>query len=143
MRPVKHLLSSAAVGGIFYLYSNSFFSSSICFLSGVLIDLDHFIDFYLNYKRWPLNLQEFCSNCLEFKFGRLYVFLHSLELIAFVWLLIIILKMNLIWVAVATGITLHIILDIAGNKVEPFSYFLIYRFKKRFEAKLLFKDAAP
>lgn len=141
MRPLKHILSSAAAGGAFYIYSSSIAASFICFLSGVLIDLDHFYDYYLNYKKWPLSLKDFYLSCIEHKFKRAYLLLHSLELVALLWFFIVIFRLNLFWVAVALGVSLHFLLDILGNRAYFFTYSFIYRMQKDFLAKLLFKHA--
>lgn len=141
MKPIKHLLVSISAGGLFYFYSRSVLASFICFLSGVLIDLDHFCDFYLNYNRLSKNLKEFYLTCTELKFDKIYLFFHSLEVIFLFWILIIVGKLNLIWLAVAVGITLHIMLDIIGNNTFQYSYFLIYRLQKGFRTNSLFKDA--
>jgi hypothetical protein len=140
LSPVKHLVASSVSGAIFYLYSKSFWPSLVCFLSGIFIDLDHFCDFYLHYKRFAINLREFYFNCIDLKFDKLYLFLHSWELVLTVWFLIIILKLDLIWIALAVGVTLHTLLDALGNNASSFSYFFIYRMLKGFRAELLFRN---
>ncbi|MDP2939343.1 MAG: hypothetical protein Q8O13_04585 [Candidatus Omnitrophota bacterium] len=141
MRPIKHLVASCATGALFYLYSKSVLASLVCFLSGVFIDLDHVFDFYFHYKRLTLSIKEFYLSCEEYRFDRLFLFFHSLEWILLLWILIAIFKLNLIWVAFALGISLHIVMDMIGNRLFSYAYFFIYRWLKGFRAESLSRDA--
>lgn len=141
MKPVKHLVASSAAAGLFYLYSNSLLASLVCFLSGVFIDLDHLYDYYRNSRRLTFNARDFYYSCIDGRFEKLYLFFHSLELIFLFWILIIIFKLNLIWVAFGVGITLHLIQDIVGNSLFAYSYFLVYRVYKGFRTEFFFKNA--
>ncbi len=142
MKPLNHILASSVAGGLFYLFSKSIVAGFVCFLSGVLIDLDHFFDFCFYSKKITLSLRKFYVSCMELKFNKLYLFFHSLELIILFWFLIIIFKLNLIWVALAVGITCHMFLDIIGNDhLFVRSYFFIYRLSKGFKTEAFLKDA--
>jgi hypothetical protein len=140
LTPLKHVVSSAAAGTAFYLLSHSITASFTCFLSGILIDLDHFFDFYRQYKIWPINLKDFYICCIERRLEKVYLLLHSIELIALFWILIIVFRLNLFWLALAAGMTVHIIFDFLGNRGLLFSYSFLYRLKNGFLFKRLFKE---
>ncbi len=140
MKPINHLIASAVTGGLFYLWSRSFLASGVCFLAGVLIDLDHFCDFFLFHKRSSFNLRKFYASCIEGSLDRLYIFLHSAELIFLLWIAVILGNLNLIWASVAVGVSAHLLLDIVNNNVFPQTYFLIYRLSKGFRAEFFFRD---
>jgi len=121
----------------------------VCLLAGVLIDLDHVVDFYIHKQAKSINPLKFyrdlCDWCLGLKFDFLYIFLHSIELIFLIWLLIWIFNLGIFWIAIAVGFTQHMILDLIFN-IKRFlplrGYFFFYRMKKAFKKEFLLRKAA-
>lgn len=68
---------------------------------------------------------------------KVYLYLHSYELIIFLWLAIYIFKLPDIWTAIAIGMTQHLILDQITNPVNRMGYFISYRIKNRFEKEAI------
>ncbi|MFC1594400.1 hypothetical protein ACFL38_03640 [Candidatus Omnitrophota bacterium] len=138
MKPVPHLIGSAVIGGLFFTFTRSLSSSIACFVAGVLYDLDHFVDYLIHYRKRAKGLKHFYTACVEVEMERSYIVLHSYELIMILWICIVVLQLELVWLAIAIGITQHIMLDQFGNKGAKQKYFLWYRAKKRFQTKDLF-----
>jgi hypothetical protein len=111
----------------------------ICFLAGILIDLDHFFD-YIRDKGWNLNLKHFFNYSYRARYERAYLFLHAYELLLLIGFIIVISNYNILIIAAGTGFAQHLILDHIFNPVKPMAYFLIYRFKNRFSKQCLLKD---
>ena len=101
--------------------------------AGVLLDLDHWLDYFLN-RGIRLNVREMfhllCNNLTP----RVYIFFHSYELGAAIWIAAIVRGGDLLW-GVALGFSLHIILDRWMNPVRPFAFFLLYRIAVKFESR--------
>lgn len=140
MKARYHAVSSVAFGIGFWVVTRDFKASLVCLLSGVLIDLDHLIDFYIHNRiklENPLEAyRRLCDWCLGLKFEVIYIFLHSLELILILWFCVIVFKWGNYGIAVALGFTQHMVLDIVYNRrkfIPPKGYFFLYRMKKGFK----------
>ena len=64
---------------------------------------------------------------------KLYLILHSYEIVIIFWAAIYIFSLGKLWQAIALGLTQHIVLDQLTNPMRPFGYFFTYRFLKRFK----------
>ena len=138
MRPIHHI-SISAVTSIAVAYgTRSWPASLVCFLSGILIDLDHLLDFWLAKKKIILSYQALWSFCGKEKDGRLYLIFHSYEIMAVGWLLYAYLQPSVIWLGLLVGMTVHLICDQIFNDFRAFSYFFIYRIKHRFKKEYIF-----
>lgn len=144
MKPRYHIVSSVVFGVGFLAVFKDFKYAFVCMLAGILIDLDHLVDFYRHNKAELLSpfkiYKDLKDWCLGLKFDVVYIFLHSLELVFLIWLLILIFTLGLFWIAIAVGITQHMILDIVFNAryfLPPQGYFFIYRLKKGFKKNSL------
>lgn len=139
MTLIKHIAASGVFGTAFYLLSRSLPSSLVCFISGFLIDSDHFLDYYFDTGTIITNPKKLYSWCTELKFKKIRLLLHSYELVFPLWLAIYFFNLNIYWIAVVFGMTQHMVLDQIGNRVaRPFSYFLTYRIRKKFNTELIF-----
>jgi len=132
MKPASHVIASGVVASIFYIYFRSAFGSLVCFLSGILIDTDHVLDYYLNYRTFSAGFKHFYNSCIELKLDKLLLVLHSYELILILWILVFIFQNNLLLIAISAGLTQHMLLDQIGNNAGKFSYFFIFRLCKGF-----------
>lgn len=142
MIPVKHIVASSVIAAAFYYFTKSFWPSVVCFASGFLIDSDHYLDYYFNTGRMFVSLREVYLYCVNLRYKKSYLIFHSHDLIILFWICIGIFDLNIYWIALALGLTQHLVLDQMFNRdlTMPFSYFLIYRIIKRFNTKLLFKE---
>ena len=120
-----------------------FFRSAPCgvitFIAGTMIDIDHFLDFYLH-QPFTLNLKKIYAAHESRVLPKAYIILHSYELFAALWLAIYFFSLGRYWQAAAIGFTQHFILDIITNPVHTLGYFLTYRAIKKFRSDLILKE---
>jgi len=138
MKPVNHLVISGIVASIFYIYFKSAVYSFVCFLSGIIIDVDHILDYYLHYRTFSAGLKHFYNTCIETEIDKLHLILHSYELIFILWILVFMFPKDLLLIAVSVGLTQHMLADQLGNKVDKLAYFFIFRLQKGFRKEHLF-----
>ncbi|MBL7130357.1 MAG: hypothetical protein ISS45_02990 [Candidatus Omnitrophica bacterium] len=138
MSPTGHLVSSLIGAGIIYSIFGSFISAVIFFISGVFIDLDHIFDYVRQYGLKSLNIRTLSEICYEHKLDKLTIIFHSFEFLLILWIFITIFKLNIFWIALALGISVHLIIDQLSNGTFALSYFLTYRWIKHFNTKELF-----
>lgn len=50
-----------------------------CFLSGVLIDTDHYLDYYLLHKKFPYRYKDLVNFCFDKRVKKNYLFFHAYE----------------------------------------------------------------
>ena len=138
MSPSRHILISAVTSGALQYAYASWPATVVCFLSGVLIDLDHVPDFCFQKKKiifHPRELFDFC----EREYGNKTVLaLHSYELLLLLWVIIFVGKLNYLWIAMAMGATVHMLFDQLTNPAHPLAYFFWFRLKHKFNRDLLF-----
>ena len=138
MKPLPHIVASGIISVLSIAYFSSIGYAAISFLAGILIDVDHIVDYYLNYGL-TLDIRKIYNSCLAMNLKRLYLVFHSYELTAFLWAAIYIFSLSMFWQAIALGLTQHVILDQATNPVFTFAYFFIYRAANGFDASLIVK----
>lgn len=115
------------------------FNDGGCFLSGVLIDLDHLIDFYL-FSGEKFSRERFFSRCLEGRRERISLLFHSYErfglLCVVAWCVDSAVVRGLLW-----GTGLHVAFDQIGSgrkyRLSPWFYFLVYRIAVGFRREKL------
>lgn len=110
------------------------------FLTGVFIDTDHFLDYYLSKGfSTKFKIVDFYNVCMNYEFTKLYVFLHSFELLLILWIIAIAYPANLIWWGIVIGASQHLIFDVAINLIKPLGYSFAFRLIKKFNMKELMK----
>ena len=142
MRTSGHVAVSAMSGVITYFAFGEVGPAIASFLVGTLIDLDHVIDYiYAHGKKWDWKKVKAAHH--EKTSGKLYVPLHSYELLILFFLLT--LKPELTpW---RDGITLsvlsHFLCDQFFNPNRKFStYFLIHRIIHKFDIEKVLKNSS-
>lgn len=129
MRPLQHLAYSTAAASVLLFTTKSPKITVGCIASGVLVDLDHLIE-YKNYcvDRW--DWEEFSTGSYFDKKGTVKVIFHSWEAACVLWGIVLvrdgIRKKSLLY-GIAAGYTLHLILDQIGNNLNNMGYFELYR----------------
>jgi hypothetical protein len=108
-------------------------------LGGILIDLDHFIDYFIFYKR-NFRFSDFFG-CAYLVSGKVYVLFHSWELAVFIFMMSIIVPLPLLFF-LSLGLTVHLVIDNLQRQNRLFC-FLIYRCVKRFDAHILLPELYP
>lgn len=140
MSPVAHVIASGAISVFVWWHLKSAACAVTSFAAGVLIDLDHLIDYYANF-RFTLSIRKIYLRCLGMRLKRLYVLLHSYELVIALWAAIYAFRLSDIWKGIAIGFTQHLLFDQITNPLNTFGYFLTYRIVKGFRKEhILHKD---
>jgi hypothetical protein len=134
MRTVGHMITSAGVASASYLRYKSKPAALATFLVGWLIDLDHIFD-YVRAHGWRSNWRNFFLGGYEEHSGKLYVPLHSFELLALFYLLFRGERRQPYRVGITLSILTHLLLDQKCNPGrKPGTYFLSHRIRKKFNA---------
>src|SRR3989338_3756884 len=137
MKLHNHILASTTVGGISYYIFGSWQISVTVFLSGIFIDLDHILDYFLYEKKIKLDIKDFFYKCEALILNKVYLLLHSYELIIILAILAYFTN-NYIVLGLLIGFGTHIMLDLSANKVHFLGYSFIFRLINRFNSKKIF-----
>lgn len=120
MGPVGHTLVSVGIGGTAWAATGSPASVAAAFVTGVLIDVDHVLDYYNWYWRRDK--------------GKLYVFFHGWEYSAVALVLVLAVWYHPVLLAAVLGHIGHLICDQVGNRpMHPMAYSVIYRISSGFD----------
>lgn len=139
---ICHLFFSFMAFGIIFIAFHDLRWAVLAFLSGIFIDLDHFVDYFMTYK-FSFKLKNFFLSYQCVDSGKVYVFLHSWEVVFLILMTGFFTGLEKSAAAVVLGMSLHLLVDQVLNfKKEPRFYFLTYRFMKNFDLKTLDKDFA-
>jgi len=142
MKMLLHIGASAASGFTIYKLIGIPNTAISLFLSGIFIDIDHIIDYFiLSNKRFTLN--NFFSHCYRGIQEKYYLFLHSYEIFAVLAFVACWTKNDCIS-GIMMGIGIHLIMDLIGNRnissskrLSPWFYFLSYRYVIAFNGNIL------
>ena len=138
MTPAKHVAISVVTAAGFGFFTKSWAGGLACFLSGIFIDLDHVLDFIIFEKRLCKSLKELERFC-EQRHGKIYLFLHSFELLLILWITVFYFHFEPIWLGIVFGLTVHMVADQIVNPVNPWTYFILYRAKLKFPRSIFFE----
>lgn len=137
MRTMGHIITSAGVGLATYHRYKSPGAAIASFMAGWLIDLDHVID-YVKAHGWKLNWSHVNEAKHEHYSGKLYLLLHSYELVALFFLLFRNPAKHPYRVGITLSLLTHLLLDQKCNPSRKAgTYFLAHRIRKRFEVRHL------
>ncbi len=140
MRTLGHIVTSAGIGLASYAHYKSPPAAIAGFLAGFLIDLDHIVD-YVRAHGWKPNWGKFNEASHEKYSGKLFLPLHSFELLALFFVLFRGGKRQPYRVSIAASVLTHLLLDQKCNPGRgPLTYFLAHRIRHRFDANLILKE---
>lgn len=125
---------------VYLLSANSIPNAAASFLAGVLIDADHFLDYFLN-RGFSYNLMEIYEVLDKSRIKKIFLILHSYELLAIFWVSIFLIPLNSLCLAMAIGFTQHIFFDQIFNPVNSRAYFLSYRIINKFDRDFIMNPA--
>lgn len=131
-----HIVFSIAAGGILYYFFRSLSASFACILSGIFLDVDHWLDYWLH-EGINFNVSGLFRWSNSRRWQHLILILHSYEFLFLTWFLILVLHLGLFWFGIAVGFSIHMLLDLFVNtkSVKVQMYFLTYRILKRFNGE--------
>jgi hypothetical protein len=141
MLPTAHVIISAVLGFGVYKYTGSTPAGLSTFLSGVFIDLDHHIDYWIANGKIPLSYKKLFNFFEHGTYTKVFIIFHSWELLAILWGAIMLFHLGSLWLGVAIGISVHMLCDQIANPLKPLGYFMVYRIKHKFLKKEIMTDA--
>lgn len=109
----------------------------ITLLSGVLIDLDHWFDYFVHAGKIKIDVKDFFNKCNNTEFNRYFLLLHSYEFIAVLVIITFIYKTNIL-TGLSLGFGSHMLIDTLNWPKGAKCYSLIYRIAVRFEGEKIF-----
>lgn len=130
------LLAGFLVWGIWKKPLVSFFGGII---GGVLIDFDHFYDYFLAFGN-NFNFQYFTAGYQFMKSDKLYILFHGWEYVILSILVVILVKkavLKAFFLALALGIFFHLAADVHIDRLPFASYSVINRACNEFNLKKL------
>ncbi len=139
IRPTGHIICTLTISGFLYFIFRSATAFWVSFLSGILMDIDHILDYYIQ-KKITLRMRKIYLWHIKNDYDFLFLYLHSLELVVMLWVAIFVFKLGIFWIALAIGMTQHIILDIFFNPIYTYAYLFLYRLAKGFKKEYILKS---
>jgi hypothetical protein len=141
MRTSGHIAVSAVIGMAIYGVYGEIAPAIGSFLVGTLIDLDHIIDYlYAHGKKWDWKKVNAAHH--EKVSGKLYVPLHSYELMLLYFFLTIDPLLTPWRVGVTLSLLAHFLCDQFFNPNRKFStYFLIHRIIHKFDTSKVLRQS--
>lgn len=123
-----HLLASIVVCAGFYWHSGDVFATLALFLVAMLLDVDHLVDYglYLLQSRETPRIGEFISGVYFKKWQRFVCPLHAWELVV-ILLILWTTQSHIIFLGLAIGLVVHLVLDYWTNTVNRVAYFFSFR----------------
>lgn len=132
MNTKAHIVSSTALATGIYATTSSLTMAASALLSGIFIDIDHVIDFFL-FSGERFSFKGFTSWCYEGRWNKLILMFHSYELFVLYSLLVYKYPTPL-FVGILCGVGLHLTLDQLGNRhlikaftISKWFYFFTFR----------------
>jgi hypothetical protein len=139
MRPSHHAIISAGLSAGLWLWLQSLPAAVACFLSGIFIDVDHYLDYWLVKKEFPWEYRKLSEYCRLRLFDKVYLVFHAHEWLVILWICIYVFDLNAVWLGLALGLTVHLIADVLCNPISPIGYSITYRIMNKFDWKAVRK----
>lgn len=141
MKIKSHVIATLLISTLVYVIFDSFSAFITSLIGGILIDIDHFFDYYAE-EGFSFRIKHFISWCYKQKWQRITLLFHSIELVFILWFIISYFRLGIFWVGFAIGVTQHIVFDIISNNriVNVFFYFFVFRFIKGFKKECLVRE---
>lgn len=136
MKSWVHLLAALPLGGAYYLSQGSAPLAAAAAAASVLVDLDHVPEYLWWRGRWR-GLEDFFESFHEQRVPRIVIPVHSWELAALAWGLMLGLGAPAWLHAIVVGWTYHLAWDQITNSVGVGFYSLANRWRLGFERRLL------
>jgi hypothetical protein len=137
MKLTSHIGASTVISASLMILFRSWELTIYSFLSGIFIDLDHIVD-YLLQDRPALDIKEFFAFFHEEKHHKIYIFLHSWELLILLFTGVIISGWDMAMLGILVGAFQHMLFDEILNRPSGWGYSLIWRWRCGFASKKIF-----
>jgi hypothetical protein len=135
---LKHhaAMSTVISAGVYYL-SGSWGLATVSFLSGILMDLDHVIDYVLHHGT-RFNIKDFFRFFMEERYTRLTLIFHGWEWLIILFILSWLTGWDILVTGVFIGFSQHLILDKLYNISRFSSYSFFYRLSVGFDPEFIY-----
>jgi len=136
-----HVVLSLLAGLIvFKITKRPFISFFFALLSGVMVDADHFIDYFAAFG-WNFNLNYFVNGYQFLKTDKIHILFHAWEYVIIAIVLAFFLKNKLVkatLISLALGLFFHLSTDCILNEgMKPQAYSIVYRIENNFDVEKL------
>jgi len=132
MKGKAHVYGAGIQGGAVYLLSQSMEVAIITFLSGVFLDLDHVLDYFI-FSKEKFTINKLFSRYDDVEWEKTSLIFHSFELYLILAIMTYYFSNNIL-LGLTYGIGLHLLLDQLWNchlrggiLLSHWFYFLFYR----------------
>ena len=116
-----------------FIYTGRFYTGLVCFLFGVFMDVDHELDFFIEYGRFTLSARDLSEQMMNRRFSVLPF--HSIEFI----LLLCLLSYTYPWlIGAVIGVSVHLVFDKVFNGIRLRGLFFIYRAVNGFRREAIY-----
>lgn len=135
-----HVFLALLAGFIVWrIWKKPLISFFFALVSGVAVDFDHFIDYFLAFG-WNFRLDYFKEGYQFLKSDKLYIFAHGWEY-AIILVILVFLTRNYAWKSLCLGLALglffHLSADVLIDQMPIISYSILYRAKNNFALEKL------
>jgi len=137
MRLKHHVVISVAFSGVLQVSFRSWPLTLSSLLAGILMDVDHVLDYFLECGR-PFEWRRFFRASYRREYLRYFLVVHAWEWLPLFWLCAWVSGWNP-WIAgLALGWAQHMTVDQILNKGRAWAYFFLWRWKHKFDHQLAF-----
>ena len=147
MKPSRHLAVSFSLAAAVWYLTKSLPAGILCLIFGIMIDIDHIIEYIIHYGWKGFTFEKFFQTCEqtqrqegERRFKKAYLIFHVGEIAILLWAISIYTK-NIYILAVALGYSVHLLMDYIGNRLCLGSCFITGRIVKKFDSEKLFRNS--
>ena len=136
MKVQYHVAFSAAFSGAIYAFCGSWQIAVSSLLAGIFIDVDHVIDYVIQYGL-VLDLEAFFKSFEDGAYKRIYIFMHGWEWIVAGAIAAYLSGWNPWIVGITLGCGQHLVFDHCTNKLGTWAYSFFWRCGQRFSTENL------
>jgi len=137
MKIQHHAVASTILMGITFAAFRSWGLSLAVLFSGILIDLDHLLDYFIRHGH-DFTIRKFFQASYERQYRRAVLILHGWEWIILCCLVVLWIGWISWLVGLIIGVSSHLILDQMGNRPNLLGYSLFWRCRNRFDFDTVF-----
>jgi hypothetical protein len=101
-------------------------------VTGVLVDIDHTVE-YLVEHGFSLDIRRFFRLVFDARYRRVFYVAHAWEWLLFAVPAVWAARFSPVAVGLLVGYLHHLTLDHLGNRGTPYTYFLTWRWRQRFD----------
>ncbi|MDD5482552.1 MAG: hypothetical protein PHP98_02700 [Kiritimatiellae bacterium] len=134
MKLQYHVVISLCVSALVWVVFRSFTAAAACFATGVFLDIDHLIDYAINYGG-RIRIRHLFKAFEYEAFENIFVFLHSWEFVVIYLALLWLVDWQPVAIGAGIGLLVHLLLDHFFNDHSRLAYFLSYRMLHGFSGK--------